>query len=99
VESLRFNGLAHISAGDWCRMRESNPQLTITNGPLYHLTNPAGQAKAWQVLHFTIILSIILDKMSGWFSASGWFFGRLPDPLFRIRRCTLLPLVFFLACR
>jgi hypothetical protein len=21
VESLRFNGLAHISAGDWCRMR------------------------------------------------------------------------------
>ena len=28
-------------SGRWCRMRESNPQLTITNGLLYHLTNPA----------------------------------------------------------
>ncbi len=80
-------------------MRESNPQLTITNGPLYHLTNPAGQAKAWQVLHFTIILSIILDKMSGWFSASGWFFGRLPDPLFQDQAMHAFTTGFFLACR
>ena len=42
---LIYNVLAHDVLGRWCRMRESNPQLTITNGLLYHLTNPASSQR------------------------------------------------------
>ena len=30
-----------IGYGEWCPLRESNPQLIITNDPLYHLTKRA----------------------------------------------------------